>query len=245
MSNSPANPAPGNNDQWEALTQRLTLYEQAGWRSEIIDALVKLAALAEADEDVLAWSRMVERLRAYAEDPSAREALDRFDAQPLAAQQEFSPDLHAEVHAAHRLLEAGIVRHAEYRTFTDALKRRARHGTEGLPTLLHVLEALHYPELMTVMRFLSKDGGIPLLPLNRFDVQIPVFQVLAGAFTARGAIGLDRLGRNTMVAILNPYNITLRTDVSAAAGTPCIFYLVMAADFDAAVATARALAPPD
>ena len=52
----------------------------------------------------------------------------------------------------------------------------------------------------------------------------------------RGAIVFEMLGREYLVAVLNPFNQSLRADVQQLCGRPCHFYLTKASEFDNALA---------
>ena len=54
-----------------------------------------------------------------------------------------------------------------------------------------------------------------------------------------GALVFDTLGPDLLVALLNPFDQVLRSEVTALTGRVCHFYLVSAPDYDKALANIR------
>ena len=56
----------------------------------------------------------------------------------------------------------------------------------------------------------------------------------------RGAIVFELMGRDALVAILNPYDAELRKEVESITGKECHFYMVAAESYDHCLDTIRA-----
>ena len=56
----------------------------------------------------------------------------------------------------------------------------------------------------------------------------------------RGAIVFELMGRDALVAILNPYDTELRKDVESITGKKCHFYMVSAESYDNCLGMIRA-----
>jgi hypothetical protein len=75
-----------------------------------------------------------------------------------------------------------------------------------------------------------------VLPLSLFDVQAATFGLLPPDFIVRyGAMPFELMGREVLVAVMNPYDSRLQAQVENATGKPCHFYLTPPKEFDAVV----------
>jgi hypothetical protein len=147
----------------------------------------------------------------------------------------FLNDLAEEVRLSLRLLEGGLITRQQHRDALDILNREASETRTAPLSILHILAQIDFSELMNVMTFLSRDSRVPLLPLMRFEPVTSAAALLPVDFAKRrGLLAFDRMADHVMVAILNPYNAAARTAAEAACEHPCLFYLVLAPDYDEA-----------
>jgi hypothetical protein len=111
------------------------------------------------------------------------------------------------------------------------LSSRAETGSRV--SLLHVLAAREYARMDHLLASIALDAHLPLIPLSRFDTPPATAALLSPVFVrTMGAAPFDRIGIETLVAVLNPYNDRLRADVSVRIGHRCHFYLASAVEFD-------------
>jgi hypothetical protein len=109
----------------------------------------------------------------------------------------------------------------------------SRAETGSTVSLLHVLAAREYARMDHLLASIALDAHLPLIPLSRFDTPPATAALLSPVFVrTMGAAPFDRIGIETLVAVLNPYNDRLRADVSVRIGHRCHFYLASAVEFD-------------
>ena len=100
-------------------------------------------------------------------------------------------------------------------------------------TVLHVLHDRTFKNLDKVLTFLSSQSGLPIVSLSNFEVQKDTFKLLSEDFMMhRGAIVFELMGRDALVAILNPYDAELRKEVESITGKECHFDMVAAESYD-------------
>jgi hypothetical protein len=143
-------------------------------------------------------------------------------------------DRSSEQFVAERLFVARLLTKWDYESVLSELAQTPPPDAAYPRTALHVIQKLGFRNLVDMLAFLSKDAGMPLVPLSRFTPQEAPFSLLGPDYAAhRGALPFDSLGGELLVAVLNPYNTLLQTEVRQMTGRPCIFYLVAAQEFDA------------
>lgn len=111
------------------------------------------------------------------------------------------------------------------------LSSRAESG--ATVSLLHVLAGREYARMDQLLASIATEAHIPLLPLSRFETPPATAALLPPLFVrTMGAAPFDRIGTETLIAVLNPYNDRLRADVSVRTGHRCHFYLASPVEFD-------------
>ena len=113
-------------------------------------------------------------------------------------------------------------------------------GDGATVSVLHVLEARGFKGFDRVLGFLSRESGTPFVSLGSYDYQFPVASVLPLAFCVkRGAYVFESVGKDLLVAILNPHDPQLKVDTELIADRPCHFFLVLPSEFDQALTRYR------
>jgi hypothetical protein len=85
--------------------------------------------------------------------------------------------------------------------------------------------------------------GVVGIPWAGFASRPELVPLLPEAFIEqRGALVFDLLGKECLVAVLNPFSAALRQEVERRLGAACHYYLVRASDFDAAAERLREMA---
>ena len=232
-------------------------YEQAGDLSRARDYLSRLVNVVITEKDRSAAGMLLERVVQFAaSDPIAREIqlkLEAFLAGGAGGGKPF--DLASDVHAgalkaddpeqrgnhvaaelafAWTLFQAGELSQEEYAVVAQDLG--ALSGNAGLETvsLLHVLQGRKSRALDRILAFAARDSAMPVIPLALFEVQDSVFQLIPHDIMVRfGVIPFEVMGQDLLVALLNPYNRTLKEKIEQFTGRRCHYFMTPPADFDA------------
>ncbi|NLL82918.1 MAG: hypothetical protein GX230_01585 [Lentisphaerae bacterium] len=109
---------------------------------------------------------------------------------------------------------------------------------EAITTIsaLHGLAFRSVPGLDAILIKLSNTYSLPIVSLTNFDLQAESFQKLPLPYiTFQGVIPFEKMGKELLVAILNPLSKRLRQEVSSATGSRCHYFLVTPSDFDEAL----------
>jgi hypothetical protein len=239
-----------------ALETLADAYEQINDRKKALEYVIRLAEVIEEDRDTETAPRLIEKLRALgANDPSAKQMLEtlqkmvaptRKTTEPTAARK--TPvskrkviDVTAEMALAWNLVQAGELTQEDYSNVVHDLTESSSKNVEVPVTVLHVLHDRTFKNLDKVLTFLSSQSGLPIVSLPNFEVQRDTFKLLPEDFMMhRGAIVFELMGRDALVAILNPYDTELRKDVEGIVGKACHFYMVSAESYDNCLSTIRA-----
>jgi hypothetical protein len=146
-----------------------------------------------------------------------------------------------ELSLAWNLMESGELTQDEYTSIVQDLSEMSGSDhSESTVSVLHVLEARTFKSLEKIVGALVRDCGTPFVSLACFEFQYTAMALLPVPFsTHRGALVFETLGKDALVAVLNPYDTQLRLDVEYLSGRKCHFYLVMASDFDRMMARYR------
>jgi hypothetical protein len=231
-------------------------YEQAGDLSRAREYLGRLVNVVITEKDRSAAGMLLERVVQFAaSDPIAREIqlkLDAFLAGGAGGKQfDLAPDLHSwalkaddpEQHSNHvaaelafawTLFQAGELSQEEYAVVAQDLG--ALSGKAGLETvsLLHVLQGRKSRALDRILAFAARDSAMPVIPLALFEVQDSAFQLIPHDVMVRfGMIPFEVMGQDLLVALLNPYNRTLKEKIEQFTGRRCHYFMTPPADFDA------------
>lgn len=204
------------------------------------DALALVPRLKDMESRSEDAARMLARLadlssRAPAQAPA--EPAPRIEP-PAAPRTEALPSpqqaLQAELEMAWHMHDRKWVEQEEYGEWVqDLTELTARAGPRTTVSLLHVLSARSHPKLEELLLNISTDARVPYVAVSRHDTPVAVASLLSPAFIRRmGVAPFERMGKEVLVAVLNPFNDRLRASVAAQVGTRCHFYLTSAPEFD-------------
>lgn len=235
-------------------------YEQVGDLSRARDYLVRLAKIVLEEQDREAAELLRERLARYAaSDPGASDIERRIDewlaagvpkgnvlnieaepeaqpAPPLDDAERRSAHVTAEMSFAWTLFQKGELTQEEYAQVAQDLSEISASQKAVTVSVLHVLSDRGNRNIDRVIAFASRDSGMPVLPLSLFDVQAATFGLLPPDFIVRyGIMPFELMGREVLVAVMNPYDNRLQAQVESATGKRCHFYLTPPKEFDAVV----------
>lgn len=217
-----------------------------------------LADILFADKDLPSLNVHLEFLRNN-EDPRAKAWIDAFDsgvvlqanaqdadvghadlAQKAKAAPRSTFNIADEIELAWKLFEHHEINQEEYAALVRDLTEMSASQQGGTVSVLHALEATQHKSHERILSFLAQESeatGTPFISLSCFAMRAELAHMLPDAFMVnRGAIVFELLGQDRLVAVLNPFNQSLRTDVQQLCGHPCHFYLAKASEFDNAIA---------
>ena len=239
-----------------ALETLIGAYEQINENKKALEYVIRLAEVIDEDHDTEAAPQLVEKLRALgANDPTAKQMIDKLQLLIVPARKQPSPnaprkspvakrkliDVTAEMALAWNLVQAGELTQEDYSNVVHDLTESSSKNVEVPVTVLHVLHDRTFKNLDKVLTFLSSQSGLPIVALSNFEVQKDTFKLLPEEFMMhRGAIVFEIMGRDALVAILNPYDTELRKEVETITGKACHFYMVSAESYDNCLGTIRA-----
>ena len=239
-----------------ALETLVDAYEQINDRKKTLEYIIRLAEVIEEDRDAETAPRLIERLRAFgSNDPSAKQMLENLQKLVVPTRKEPEPavvrktpvakrkviDVTAEMALAWNLVQAGELTQEDYSNVVHDLTESSSKNVEVPVTVLHVLHDRTFKNLDKVLTFLSSQSGLPIVSLSNFELQKDTYKLLPETFMMhRGAIVFELMGRDALVAILNPYDTELRKDVEDLTKKPCHFYMVSAESYDNCLGNIRA-----
>ncbi len=242
-------------------------YEQVGDLTRSRDYLLKLVNVVVAENDREAATLLRERLAQHTGDPLILKADEQLETLLTAGKpaREFeipsdqvladtsrtedterrSSHVAAELSFAWTLFEASQLNQEEYAQVAQDLSEISSSQTPVTLSVLHVLHDRANRNLDYILTYAAKESGIPVIPLSLFDVQSSTFALLPQEFIVRyGAMVFELMGQDALVAILNPYNKALRTQVEHLIGKRCHFFLTTPADFDTILEKMAKASPP-
>ena len=245
-------------------------YEQVGDLSRARDYLGRLVAVVIEEKDRDAVEMLRDRVVSLAaSDPHARETLTHMDAflassvgevkqfDLVEAPREETPSARlddaewrsahvtAELSFAWTLFQGGELNQEDYAMVAQDLSAISTNASLVTVSVLHALHDRGSRNLDRILAFSARDSGAPLIPLSLFDVQDAVFGMLPREFSVRfGVIPFEMMGRDVLVALLNPYNKQLREKVEAFIGRRCHFFMTSPAEFDSTLDRKKEKAEP-
>jgi hypothetical protein len=237
------------------LVERLRAHEQAAVVSDIVTALLDLAAAIHAEGDSTAAAALLPRIvLECAEHPAGADVAEglkllimkRYKApygSMLLQNVTSSPEQHAYV--AVKLLAGERLTAGEYLVIVDGLATGRQQQVPHVVSVLHLLRECDGRSLTDALLFMAEDSGLPWLPLRRFWPHGAAFMSLPIDYVSkRGAVAFDRIEDTLLVGVLNPYDQALQADIAQHVGLACQFYLVPPGDYDGTVSLARESVAP-
>ncbi|MBN1671686.1 MAG: hypothetical protein JXR37_11660 [Kiritimatiellae bacterium] len=142
-------------------------------------------------------------------------------------------DAHGYAYVAERLRQAGQLTDAQHALVLETLEKGPARGRERPLSVLHVMEELRVGNTTASALYLARDSSLPLIPLRQFTPQKEAYSLLPmDIMKKRGALAFDTLAESVLVAVLNPYDTELQTEVERETGHICNFYLALPSDYD-------------
>ena len=134
------------------------------------------------------------------------------------------------------LQQQGLVTEALYAGVVRDLTELISNDSITTISALHGLSFRGFAGLDALLVQIGDQTSVPVITLAGFDLQPAVLSALPLDYlTFQGVIPFERLGGETLVAVLNPVSQRLRNELPAALGCPCHFFLIPPADFDTAL----------
>jgi tetratricopeptide (TPR) repeat protein len=246
-------------DDRSSLETLAHAYEHVGDRVKALDYLLRLAAVVQAEGDGEAAGHLCERLEDYeSTDEEVRSVLRQLQSlrasQAAAAGAALANDaaeraiqsarpaapvvfrVTDELAFAWKLFEAGEISQEEYSAVAHDLAELSVDPHLATVSVMHVLEHRAFSGMERVMGYVSRDTKTPLVSLQSFDVKAETAGLLSLEFMIRrGAVVFGSLLEELLVAVLNPYDQGLRSDVAAQTGRTCHFFYGRPDEFDGVI----------
>lgn len=235
-----------------ALESLYEAYQKIGDHATAHQYLLRLARVVANEQDEKAAATILDQLQKIKDqDPETKQLIEQLfrltqkkeapAARPQRARRPKPVGITAELSLAWKLLEAGHIKQEEYDLIVNDLSENSAKQLDTPVTVLHVLEDREFRQINSILAYLSKDSGLPIIPLSRFEITPECVDMLPIEVIAhRGAIVFDTMGRDALVAVLNPYDEDLQKEVAQLVGRKCHFFLTPASEYDAALADIRA-----
>ncbi len=246
----------------KALHSLSVAYGQIGDHTKAKEYIVRLADVALLEKNGVVAIDVLNNLRLYAEDdPSLNEillqidllsqtAVDKGAASLSSGKKKTSLELKAEsatfslareMTFAWKLVESGDLSQAEYAGVINDLTEMSGQADDLTISLLHVLESRNIGDVDKYMGSFAEKCGTPIISLDNFEITLEtVFSLPINFVVARGAMVFDFVGAEALVAILNPYDLDVRSEVKELLnGKICHFFVTQSSQFDRRVERAR------
>lgn len=227
-------------------------FEKLGDKAKSQQYLLRLVDVVLLENDSAAGPALIERLETYGREEAmlqarkrveqmlARDAAARMAAEKNTATVRKAADITHEVSLAWELLQEAKLSQAEYSAVVQDLSENSSKRIDVPVSVLHALADRQFKGMDKVLTHLCKLSGLPLIVLSSFELNPEAFMLLPMEFmTRRGAIVFDLMGRDALVAVLNPVDKDLQADVKRVLKRECHFYLSNSADYDAVLAAIR------
>ena len=141
----------------------------------------------------------------------------------------YEVDLIPELLLANHLHRSRIISDQEYYIALQDLCTLNSKEPRNPRACLYVLEDRELPHAEKAVEFLAHDAATPYLDLNLVQVDPSFFEVLPREFCLRrAACVIGEVGGEPLVAMLNPYNLQLKEDISRLIDSEPHFYLTSA-----------------
>ena len=226
-------------------------YEQLGRHEDGQKALVSLTKILIKEHDTAALEGLLPRLE-ESDYPEAK-ALSLKVKMIVAPAPDLTPEVPKEmtegelVEAASaaavlaecalvdELVDGGIISEEDAGHIKAQIEATPTAGQMFLVSALQILEKENSTALEKCMAYLADRHGTPPVPLSSFDPPKNFLTAFPSIpLRIHGAVPFASIGKDALVAVLNPADEALRTGLSAV--MPCRFYLAMPSSVEAALA---------
>ena len=143
-------------------------------------------------------------------------------------------DITQEMALGWKLMDSKMIDEDEYSIMVSELALRAQEPHRGPISSLHSLLGRDEVPMEQLVATVVIDSGLPLIGLTNFELETETVTLLPMDFISRhGVLPFETMGSDVLVAILNPYDEILRTEVLNRINRRCHFYMTTPEDFDA------------
>ncbi len=141
----------------------------------------------------------------------------------------YQHDLIPELLLAQHLHRARVISDPEYRIILHDLCWYSSRPPMSPRTVLYVLDDRELPHRDAAIEFLAHDSGVPFIDLHLVQPDPEALEILPPDFVRiRAACTFGQIAGEPMVAVLNPFNLQLRDDVTNQIETDAHYYLTTA-----------------
>lgn len=241
-------------DDRTALETLYDAYDHIGDKSRALEYLIRLSnqICDERDEGSLPW--VFDSLhRIGGNDKDTKAAIKRIesladkmgmpspaDIVPTHGGKQKNFDVSGEMSLAWILMKAGKVTDDEYSMLVSDVTENSTKNIDVPISILHVMQDRAFTSIPSVLSFMSRDSTLPVIQLTDFELDRTAYSALPSEFShEKGAIAFSVLGKELLVALLNPYNEAFKKEIIEACKRTCHFYLVNAEEYDAYLNRAR------
>lgn len=145
-------------------------------------------------------------------------------------------DLSDEFALVWRLYEEGQLDQEEYLSVLHDLMDISGRDMDVPASMLHVLNDSGFAHINRIINYLSARSGVPCIRLSNFEISGDVIGILPYRYRAhKGAFVFGQLGKDLLVAVLNPFNHRLEDEIETESGQRCHTFLVEPSDYDLAL----------
>ncbi|MBN2702693.1 MAG: hypothetical protein JXR23_00640 [Pontiellaceae bacterium] len=231
----------------EAMEAIYKAYRNAGDDDNAFAYLKRLVDVSIEDRDTDAFGYIRNELKDYADkNPGAvsfllermevYESLEEGELREETVDLPGEQDLGDEFALVWRLYEEGQLDQEEYLSVLHDLMDVSGREMEVPCSVLHVLNDSGFAQMNRIMNYLSARSGVPCISLSNFEVSGDVIGILPHKYRAhKGAFVFGRLGKDLLVAVLNPFNHRLEEEIETESGQRCHTFLVEPSDYDLAL----------
>jgi len=140
-----------------------------------------------------------------------------------------------EIDLAFRLQEQGLLTDEEYASLVKDLSEMASSKHREPVSVLHALESRHHKNLESILTYIAQTARAPYISLACFAMRAELLPILPEEFIiSHGALPFETLGREVLVAVMNPLSPGIKSDIEKKTGQPCHLFLARASEFEEA-----------
>lgn len=141
--------------------------------------------------------------------------------------------IESEMALAWELFQDEQLSQEEYSNVLHDLTEMSSRDMSVPVTVLHILHDRNFSRFERLMTHLCQKSGVPIIALSQFDENENVREALPLDFISRhGALPFSQVGRDLLLAVLNPMDKELVRRAGELAGRRCHPYLVSPQEYD-------------
>lgn len=222
-------------------------YVQHDMRKKAFDYLCRIADVASSEMDQEAVAFAAEQFESFREEfpdvvagrlaqlcPSSSSGGSSVSSDTDGGAQEDGVDISEELSFAWRLYEDDQLSQDDYSGVLHDLTETSSKDLDVPVSVFHVLSDRAYANINRIISYCAVKSGTPCISLSDFDIDEGMAKVFPLEVCARdGVMPFGYIGKDLMVAVLNPFNSSLIARVEQLTGLRCHPYLVMPEEYDA------------